>query len=104
MIIGVIIDLSVGLICITLGILLWWKQKISLLHDYHYRNVRKEDIPAYTRLVGISLLLIGAGICITGLLNLFYSPLWWLPLFGGIAAGFLVMNKAQKKYNGSWLS
>ena len=102
MIIGVIVDWAVGLLCILLGLLLWKKQKISLLHSYHYKNVRKEDIPAYTCLAGISLILIGAGICTTGLLNLLHSSLWWLPLFGGIAAGFIVMNRAQKKYNGSW--
>jgi len=104
MIIGVIVDGAVGLLCIVLGVLLWKKQKISLLHSYHYKNVRKEDIPAYTRLAGIGLLLIGAGICITGLLELLYSPLWWLPLTVGIVGALLVMNRAQKRYNGSWFS
>ncbi|MBR3243411.1 MAG: hypothetical protein IKF90_12065 [Parasporobacterium sp.] len=47
---------------------------------------------------------IGAGVCVTGILNLFESSLWWIPLVVGIAAGFIVTNKAQKKYNGSWFS
>ena len=46
---------------------------------------------------------IGAGICITGVLNLFESSVWWIPLFGGIAAGLIIMYRAQKKYNGSVL-
>lgn len=66
MIIGVIVDLAVGLLCIILGLMLWKKQKISLIHSYHYKNVKKEDVPAYTRLMGIGLILIGVGICITG--------------------------------------
>ncbi len=102
MLIGFFIELAVGLLCIVLGLLIWIKQKASLIHEYHYKNVKKEDIPAYTRLVGISLLAIGGGICITGAFNLFASPLWWIPISVGFVAGFLVMNRAQKKYNGSW--
>lgn len=104
MIIGVIVDFAVGLLCIILGLMLWKKQKISLIHSYHYKNVKKEDVPAYTRLMGIGLILIGVGICVTGVLNLLYSSLWWIPLLAGFVMGFIIMNKAQKKYNGSWFS
>ncbi len=104
MIFGFVIELAVGLLCVVMGALIWKKQKVSLLHDYHYRNVKKEDIPAYSRLVGIGLIVIGAGICVTGLLNLIESSLWWVPMLIGFAAGIGVMNKAQKKYNGSWFS
>ena len=104
MIIGVIVDFAVGLLCIILGLMLWKKQKISLIHSYHYKNVKKEDVPAYTRLMGIGLILIGVGICITGVLNLLYSSLWWAPLLVGFVMGFIIMNKSQKKYNGSWFS
>lgn len=103
MIVGVIIEILVGLPIIVLGILLWKKQMLSILHDYHYKNVRQRDIPAYTKQVGIGLILIGAGIVITGILNLFYSPYWWIPLAGGMISGLVVMYKAQKKYNGSVL-
>ena len=51
----------------------------------------------------IGVLIIGAGICITGVLNLFESSLWWIPLLGGIAVGLIIMYIAQKKYNGSVL-
>ena len=104
MIIGVIVDFAVGLLCIILGLMLWKKQKISLIHSYHYKNVKKEDVPAYTRLMGIGLILIGVGICITGVLNLLYSSLGWVPLLVGFVMGFIIMNKSQKKYNGSWFS
>lgn len=104
MIVGVIVNLAVGLLCIGLGLLLWIKQKVSILHDYHYRNVKKEDIPAYTRRMGIGLMIIGAGISLTGLLNCLYSPVWWIPLCAGLAAGLLVVHRAQMRYNGSWFS
>lgn len=101
MIFGVIIEFAVGAICVILGLLLWIRRKVSLLHDYHYRNVRKEDLPAYTRQMGIGLILIGAGIMITGLLNLAYSSLWWILLAAGFVSGITVLYRAQKKYNGS---
>ena len=104
LIFGCLIEFSVGLLCVILGLLIWKKEKVSLIHDYHYQNVQEADIPAYARLIGIGLILIGGGICITGVLNLFESALWWIPLVVGILAGLIVMNKAQKKYNGSWFS
>ncbi len=103
MILGVIIDLAVGAVCIILGMLLWKKQKLSILHDYHYKNVKKKDIPAYTRQVGIGIVMIGAGIILTGLLNLAYSSFWWIPLLAGTISGIAVLYTAQKKYNGSVL-
>ena len=103
MILGFIIELAVGAICIVLGILLWKKQRITILHDYHYKHVKKDDIPAYTRQMGIGLIIIGAGIIITGLLNLAYSALWWIPLLTGFVIGLAAIYRAQKKYNGSVL-
>ena len=103
MIFGVIIDIAVGALLVILGLLIWKKQKVSILHDYHYKNVKKSDIPAYTRQVGIGLLIIGCGIIITGLLNLANSSLWWISLVAGIIIGLIILYKAQKKYNGSVL-
>ncbi len=103
MIFGVITECAVGLLCAVLGLLLWKKQRISLLHDYHYQNVKKEDIPAYTKQMGIGLIITGAGICMTGLLNLADSSVWWVPLTAGFILGLAVIYRAQKKYNGSVL-
>ena len=101
MIAGSIIDFAVGLTCIILGLLIWKKQKISILHSYHYKNVKQEDIPAYTRLMGIGNIIIGAGICLTGLLNIACPKAWWIPMVGGFVVGFIIIYKSQKKYNGS---
>ena len=101
MIAGSIIDFAVGLTCIILGLLIWKKQKISILHSYHYKNVKQEDIPAYTRLMGIGNIIIGAGICLSGLLNIACPKAWWIPMVGGFVVGFIIIYKAQKKYNGS---
>lgn len=102
MIFGFVTELAVGALCIVFGLLIWLKQKVSLIHDYQYKNVKKSDIPAYSRLMGVGLLLMGAGICVTGVFNLFESSAWWLPVLMGFVSGFIVMHIAQKKYNGSW--
>ena len=104
MIVGFIVELAVGSLCVVLGLVIWIKRKVSLVHTYHYKNVKKEDLPAYSRLLGIGLILIGVGICVTGLLNLFESAFWWIPMIAGFASGLAVLSTAQKKYNGSWFS
>lgn len=103
MIVAFLIELPIGLLCVGLGLLIWLKQKISLVNETQWQNVKASDVPAYTRLIGIGLLLMGVGICLTGVLNLFWSRFWWLSLLLGIAAGFVVFAQAQKKYNnGAW--
>ena len=103
MIVGFIIELIVGTLCITFGLLIWKKQKLSLLHDYHYKNVKEEDISAYCKLMGIGLMTIGIGICLTGLYSLVFENLYGLLiLLLGFVVGIIIISKAQK-YNGSWL-
>ena len=102
MIFGFITELAAGLLCIVLGLLVWLKRKVSILHDYHYKNVKESDVPAYARLIGIGLTVMGIGICTTGFCNLAESSFWWIPMAAGFAAGIAVMSIAQKKYNGSW--
>ena len=104
MIIGLFIELSVGILLTGLGLSIWKKQNASLLHDYHVRNVKEEDLADYSRLMGQGLIVMGAGVCLCGLLDLLQSSFWWVPLLMGFVTGFLMMNRAQKKYNGSWFS
>ena len=79
--------------------------QINLIHDYHHRNVTKEDVPAYTKKMGIGLLLIGAGCLVTGIINFFTKKQFGIiALVIASVAGLVVTNKAQKKYNGSWFS
>ena len=94
---------AVGLLLIVLGLLIWKKQKITLIHDYQWKNVRKKDVPAYCRQVGLGLVVMGVGAALTGPINYFTGTQKGLYAFAaGFAAGLILMNKAQKKYNGSW--
>ena len=105
MIFGMIVFLAVGLLCIVLGFLLWKKQRISLVHDYHTRKIREEDVSAYTRLLGFGLLAVGAGCVLTGVVALgFEQPLGWIAFPVGFLAGLVLLVMAQKKYNGGVFS
>ena len=99
MIFAFIMELLIGIVCIVPGVLLWEKQILSILHEHQYKNVKQADIPAYTKQMGIGLIVIGIGIIMTGLLNLFYSTFWWIPLLAGFIVGLTTMCLAQKKYN-----
>ena len=94
---------AVGILLIVIGLLVWKKQKVTLLHDYHWKNVRKKDLPAYCRLIGLGLVVMGAGAVLCGLVDILTGTqkgLWCFAL--GMAAGMILMGKAQKQYNGSW--
>ena len=60
---------AIGELLIVLGLLVWRRQKITLIHEYHWRNVRKKDRAAYTRLIGQGLAVMGAGIDRNGFLR-----------------------------------
>ena len=104
MIVGSVTLLAVGLLCVVIGANIGIKKNISLIHDYHRRNVKESDLPAYCLLIGIGLIIIGVGTCLSGVLILTYLPLWWIPLPVGAAIGLYFIFKAQKKYNGSVFS
>lgn len=102
LIIGVAIELAVGILCIILGLLIWKRQKVSILHDYQHKHVRADDLPAYSRMIGIGLIIIGMGICLTGILNLIFQSILSLIALGlGFVCGIIILCRAQKKYNGS---
>ena len=101
MLIGLVVFLGVGIFFLALGTVLWKKQRIDLVNAWHTRHVKKEDVPAYTKLMGLSLIAIGAGCAVTGIVAcMFEESLGWLALPAGFVVGFALIRKAQKKYNG----
>lgn len=99
--IGLIVFLGVAILFFVFGWLLWKKQRIDLVNAWHTRNVKKEDVPAYTKLMGLSLIAIGAGCLVTGIVAcILEETLGWIALPVGFVVGFALIWKAQKKYNG----
>ena len=97
MLVGSIICIVIGLICLIFGYLIWKKQKLSLIHEYHWKNVKKEDIPAYARRVGLGLIILGCGILITGIALLFSdAAIVWAPLCVGAIIGIVMLISSEK--------
>ena len=81
MLFGMIVFLGVGALSLALGALIWKKQRIELVNEYHTRDVKKEDVPAYTRQIGLALIVIGAGCVLTGAIALgLEKPVGWIAL------------------------
>ncbi len=100
-----LLPVALGGVCIWLGYLIQVKERIGLIHDYHHRNVKKEDITAYCREMGKAMYIIGGTVAASGLVAVFEQELVMnILIFGGIAVALLVMHKAQKRYNGGWFS
>ena len=100
MILGVIVTGAVGIVCTVLGLLLWKKQMISILHDYHRENVREEDKKAFCTLSGIGLLTVGAGLIVTAILFWCTENVSSFIVFAlCFAAGLGLMITAGVRYN-----
>lgn len=89
-----------GIILLILGYLVWKKEKITLLHDYHTDNVSPENKQAFCTLSGIGIFIIGLSLLITaGILAVTDSFLSFLVFAAGFAAGLILLITAGKKYN-----
>ena len=92
----------VGVVLIGLGFLTWKKQTIAFLHSYHYKSVKEEEIPEYTKLMGIGQIIIGTAFCMAALLRfLSKRTVSWVIFISGLAAGLVFIFKAQSQHNDS---
>ena len=100
MIVGVIILVLVSILTLVIGWLIWKKEKITLLHDYHYSKVSRENKKAFCTLSGIGLMIAGIGIGATAvLLGLTNSVLSFIAFAVGFIIALALLLHAGKKYN-----
>ena len=96
---AVIIGL-VGALLSVIGYLIWKKEMITLLHDYHYDKVTEENKKPFCTLSGIGILVIGAGLILTALLlGLTSSSISYAAMAAGFAVGPAIVICAGAKYN-----
>ena len=104
--VGNIITLFVGVICIILGISNM-KGNISSLHSYHRNRVSEEDRIPFGKQVGLGTIIIGIGIMVFSALsaitlytekNIFVLVGTAL-LIGAIIVGLVISFRAMIKYN-----
>ena len=90
----------IGIAFLGIGWLIWKKEKITLIHSYHYDKVSDTNKGAYTALVGKGALIIGTGIIITGIIDLVTQTGWGWIVFGVsfiVGLGFMIC--AGMRYN-----
>ena len=99
-IIGILITGGIGGLFIVLGFLLWKKQMINLLHDYHVDKVTPENRKAFCRLTGMGLIVIGVGLVITAvILGITDSAHSFILFAACFVIGLIIMIAAGMKYN-----
>lgn len=99
-IIGVTVTGMIGFLFTILGCLLWKKEKITILHDYHTDKLSPENREAFCRLSGIGIIVIGVGLMITavllGITDSAYSFICFTICF---ITGLIMLIVAGMKYN-----
>lgn len=99
-IIGVLTTGSVGVLLVVLGILLWKKEMITLMHDYHVDKVSPAHKKAFCKLSGIGLIVPGAGLVLSAVLLGFTDSAWsFLCFAGSFPVGLGLLIAAGRKYN-----
>lgn len=94
-----IIQIIIGLIIIIIGTLNI-KGNISLLHSYHRKRVKKEDIKPFGKKVGIGSIIIGITEILASILTYFnYTNISNIILSVGLLIGFIIIFSAMIKYN-----
>lgn len=70
-----IVELLVRVLCggliIYLGYLIAFKQKIELIHSYHYGNLKDEDKAAFCKGEGIGNIITGIGVLLMSIILIF---------------------------------
>lgn len=90
----------VGGLCVYFGWNIWKKEKITLIHSYHYQKVSQKDKAPYTEKMGKAMTAMGLGIAISGIINFAFSTGYgWILCGISLAAGLIGMTKIQRKYN-----
>ena len=104
--VGNIVTLLVGIVCIVLGISNM-RGNISSLHSYHRHRVSEEDRIPFGKQVGLGTIIVGIGIIVFSILssitlyteNNIFILVGTAFLIVGIILGLVISFRAMIKYN-----
>ena len=98
---GVAIGIGVlALVFIYLGCLMWKKEKITLLHSYHYDKVSPSDKKVFCKISGWGVIFIGIGLLMTAIIiGITDSALSFIAFALGFVVGLALLIYAGAKYN-----
>lgn len=95
-----LVIMVVGGLFVSTGLQIWRKEKITLIHDYHYTKVKEEDKKPYTEKMGKAIMIMGLGMCLMGIIDFISSTLYGVIVFSICFVGGLIMIVlTQVKYN-----
>ncbi len=98
--VGAIIVAVIGIVFITLGYLMWKKEKITLLHSYHYEKVSPSDKKVFCKISGWGVIFIGIGLLVTAaIIGITDSALSFIAFALGFVVGLVLLIYAGAKYN-----
>lgn len=99
-IIGILTAGGVGVLLVVLGVLIWKKERITLMHDYHVDKVSQEDKKAFCKLSGIGLIVSGTGLVLSAVLLGVTDSAWSFLCFAvSFPVGLGMLIAAGRKYN-----
>ena len=101
-----IVAIIVGIIIIVLGVINT-TGNISLLHSYHRKRVKPEDVIPFGKRIGLGTIIVGSSISVCGGLELtsmlierkFITYVGYGILVVGFVIGICIIIYALKKYN-----
>jgi len=89
-----------ALVFMYLGYLMWKKEKITLLHSYHYDKVSPNDKKNFCKLSGWGVISIGIGLFLTAIIiGITDSALSFIAFALGFVIGLALLIYAGVKYN-----
>ena len=102
----IILTFILGIILIVIGIMNMCGN-VKMLHSYHRKRVKEEDLKPFGKLVGIGTIIIGLGLIIAGVFfTVFYvtkdslfNLIGEIMLGVGFIVGLIISFYAMKKYN-----
>ena len=98
--IGAIIVAVIGIIFIALGYLICKKEKVTLLHIYHYDKVSPSDKKVFCEISGLGVSFIGMGLLVTAIIiGITDSALSFIAFALGFIVGLALLIYAGAKYN-----
>ena len=101
-----IVTIIIGVVLIVIGILNT-KGNVSMLHSYHRKRVKPEDILPFGKLVGLGTIIIGVSVVLMGVLSYLANALQnelcltigYVALIVGFVVGLGINFYAMFKYN-----
>ena len=93
-----IVQIVIGVFIIVVGILNT-KGNISMLHSYHRKRVKEEDILPFGKKIGLGSIIIGLTIIVAGITDILSLNIANVIMVIGLVPGIIVMLYALLKYN-----